>query len=297
LNYFLIAMGIYALKVILKMHWIATLITALGIFLMLPKHKKQYGNRLLQKNRFFEVSEYLDSLLYAFAKEEKVDRALEEVNATLLDGKMKTKVQEAMGHMRMTFDDSMVMTDALALIEEEYPCSRIHTIHDFIVHVEQFGGRIEHPIKLLLADKRRWEQRITTEMKNRKKSFSDIVMSVVASLAICGIILYLPVMNMDISANPICQGLTVFVIFMDELILLKAQKYVAVDWLCLDVKTGETDGKRMEEYLSYQPKKAVLTSVLLFVPFAVISAILFWKEHSFLGLISLALALLMLNQH
>lgn len=40
------------------------------------------------------------------------------------------------------------------MIEREYACSRIKNVHDFIVHVEIYGGAIERPVELFLADKR-----------------------------------------------------------------------------------------------------------------------------------------------
>ena len=48
--------------------------------------------------------------------------------------------------------------------------------------------------------------------------FVDIVMSIAASLLICGMILYLPVMEIDISKNLISQVLTIVVVILDDLI-------------------------------------------------------------------------------
>lgn len=56
--------------------------------------------------------------------------------------------------MHMTFDETDVMRDSLQMIEREYACSRIKNVHDFIVHVEIYGGAIERPVELLLADKK-----------------------------------------------------------------------------------------------------------------------------------------------
>ena len=86
-------------------------------------------------------------------------------------------LQKAIDHMHMTFDETDVMRDSLQMIEREYACSRIKNVHDFIVHVEIYGGAIERPVELLLADKKRWEQRICGSMKERRKMFVDIVMS------------------------------------------------------------------------------------------------------------------------
>lgn len=221
--------------------------------------------KIVYERKFEEVSEYLDMLLYAFVKEEKVERALVNVDAAMVDGPMRGVLQKAIDHMHMTFDETDVMRDSLQMIEREYACSRIKNVHDFIVHVEIYGGAIERPVELLLADKKRWEQRICGSMKERRKMFVDIVMSIAASLLICGMILYLPVMEIDISKNLISQVLTIVVVILDDLIFTRAQKYLAIDWLALDGHTDEADAKKIEEYYRYDERKEKRLSVVLAV--------------------------------
>ena len=187
--------------------------------------------KIVYERKFEEVSEYLDMLLYAFVKEEKSGESTGECRCGDGGWSMRGVLQNAIDHMHMTFDETDVMRDSLQMIEREYACSRIKNVHDFIVHVEIYGGAIERPVELLLADKKRWEQRICGSMKERRKMFVDIVMSIAASLLICGMILYLPVMEIDISKNLISQVLTIVVVILDDLIFTRAQKYLAIDWL------------------------------------------------------------------
>ena len=65
-------------------------------------------------------------------------------------------------------------------------------------------------------------------------------------------ILYLPVMEIDISKNMISQVLTIVVVILDDLIFTRAQKYLAIDWLALDGHTDEADAKKIEEYVRNQ---------------------------------------------
>ena len=239
--YLVVLSALYALHLLLKLHWITTVVIGGFLLLRISRHRKWYKKKIVYERKFEEVSEYLDMLLYAFVKEEKVERALVNVDAAMVDGPMRGVLQKAIDHMHMTFDETDVMRDSLQMIEREYACSRIKNVHDFIVHVEIYGGAIERPVELLLADKKRWEQRICGSMKERRKMFVDIVMSIAASLLICGMILYLPVMEIDISKNMISQVLTIVVVILDDLIFTRAQKYLAIDWLALD---GQTDEER-----------------------------------------------------
>lgn len=144
----------------------------------------------------------------------------------------------------MTFDETDVMRDSLQMIEREYACSRIKNVHDFIVHVEIYGGAIERPVELLLADKKRWEQRICGSMKERRKMFVDIVMSIAASLLICGMILYLPVMEIDISKNLISQVLTIVVVILDDLILRERRNILpSTGWPWMDIPMRQMQRK------------------------------------------------------
>ena len=294
---FLILAGVYCLHILLKMHWITTGILTVYFLIMLASHRKRYHRMLEQKLRFDEASEYLDALLYAFCKQEKVERALADAEAALADGPMREVVRDALAHMHMTFDDTDVMRESLQLIEEQYPCARIRTAHAFILHVESYGGQIERPIKLLLADKKRWEKRTLLAMKERSKMFTDIVMSIAASLIICGMILYLPVMNMDISQNVLCQILTGIVLILDDWIFLRAQRFMEEDWLKLDVVCDDDGGKRMEEYRNYNPKRDRLLSIVLAVPCGIGMVVSIYFRKEALVAICVLLLLLMLNQH
>ena len=278
--YLVVLSALYALHLLLKLHWITTVVIGGFLLLRISGHRKWYKKKIVYERKFEEVSEYLDMLLYAFVKEEKVERALVNVDAAMVDGPMRG-----------------VMRDSLQMIEREYACSRIKNVHDFIVHVEIYGGAIERPVELLLADKKRWEQRICGSMKERRKMFVDIVMSIAASLLICGMILYLPVMEIDISKNLISQVLTIVVVILDDLIFTRAQKYLAIDWLALDGHTDEADAKKIEEYYRYDERKEKRLSVVLAVVTAAGAAAAYYFGHQLMTAAALLLVALMANQH
>ena len=166
--YLVVLSALYALHLLLKLHWITTVVIGGFLLLRISGHRKWYKKKIVYERKFEEVSEYLDMLLYAFVKEEKVERALVNVDAAMVDGPMRGVLQKAIDHMHMTFDETDVMRDSLQMIEREYACSRIKNVHDFIVHVEIYGGAIERPVELLLADKKRWERLpMELHMENR----------------------------------------------------------------------------------------------------------------------------------
>lgn len=275
--YLVVVAVVFLLRMLLKMNWITTGILFGLSILVLPFHKKEAERKKKNENRFFEASLYLDTILYAFLKEEKIEGAVRDAGMTLPEGAMKDTVCLCHEKLLMTSDDTTAMEEILADIERKFPCKRIHDVHSFMLHVEYYGGEIEKPVKLLLEDKSNWESRIKRTIEERKKKMTDIVLSVVTSILICSVILYLPVLDVDISGNWLLQIFTLIVLMVDDMVIYRAQKYLSVDWLSLQFSKDEDYyRKKMRDYKNYDEKKeqrlsfilggiTLLSSILLFV--------------------------------
>lgn len=296
--YFVAFIIVYALHVLLRLNWYMTVLLGVFALVMIPRHKKRYEIFMQNKRRFFEVSSYLDTLLYSFVKEEKVVLAISDVSQTLPQGEMKNLVDKAFDYMRLTFDKIEVLEEALRMIEKEYPCQRIRDVHKFMTHVEYYGGEIEKPVNLLLADKGRWERRIQEAIGQRNKQFVDVILSVTASLMICGAIVHLPVMDMDISNEWFVQIFTLLVVVVNDWIVLKAQKILMVDWLTLQLTEDEEYYvKKMREFRNFDEKKQKNLSLLLGGIGVVLTTCFLFMGNEWFVLAGLLLTLLFVNQH
>lgn len=296
--YFIGLVIIYFLHVLLKLNFWITLALVVYALVMIPKHCKWHQYSANNQKRFYEVSLYLDTILYAFVKEEKVELAVRDVSQTLPVGRMKELVSQMLDYMTLTFDETEVLEEALALVDKEYPCKRIRDVHKFMTHVEYYGGEIEKPVNLLLADKTRWEKRIKEAIAGRRKQFMDVVLSVIASLIICGAIIYLPVMNMDISDEWILQIFTMIVIVADDLVILRAQKYLAADWISMQLSEEEAYYvAKMESFRNYDMDKEKRLSYFLGFGGMGITAIAFFMGNEWLVVLLLAITLFLMNQH
>lgn len=69
--YLVVLSALYALYLLLKLHWITTVVIGGFLLLRISGHWKWYKKKIVYERKFEEVSEYLDMLLYAFVKEEK----------------------------------------------------------------------------------------------------------------------------------------------------------------------------------------------------------------------------------
>lgn len=280
------------------MNIVATFIVFLYFFIVIHFHIRKHHLQKAQEQRFYEVGIYMDSILYSFLKTGKIDSALLEVKDSLPDGNMRKAVEKAISHMQMTFDETDVISNSLKIIEAEYCCKRITDIHQFMIHVEYYGGETEKPIHLLLEDKERWCTRIKNAMQERKKMFHDIVLSVISSVVICGMVLHLPVMNVDISRNMLIQILTIILLVVDDLIIFGGQSYLSVDYLLLDVFDSKIDyAKKMENYRNYNPKREKRFSILLASMAFIMTLLCFLLKHQWMTLLGIALFFICINQH
>lgn len=286
------------LHVLLKLNWEVTLVLFLFVMFVIPFHQQLYHKAKENQKRFYEVSLYLDTILYSFVKEEKVNLAVQDVSLTLPEGTMKALVEKALDYINMTFDEVEVIEDALRMIEKEYPCQRMKDVHQFMTHVEYYGGEIEKPVNLLLADKGRWEQRIKDTIEQRKKQLTDVILSVIASLIICGAIVYLPIGNMDISNEIVVQVCALLVIIVDDFIINRAQRYLNVDWIQLQLTEDETYyAKKMEAYVAYDEKKDKRLSVILGAIGCVGIFGACWLKNEWLVVAMMAITLFLFEQH
>lgn len=292
------AVFLYIFQLILRMQIKTTLAIAITLLFFIPAVKRQQDRRKLQENRFQELSVYMDTILYAFSKEGKIDAALSDVYMALETGTLKNVVKQALSHMHMTFDDTDVVRNSLAMIEKEYPARRLQNIHAFMLHVESYGGEIERPVELLLTDKEMWEVRIKSAIQTREKMFRDVVLSVLMSLLICGIVQHIPVMNVDISQNLVAQVGTFLVCLFDELILLRGYRLVALDWVAYDETNEDAYYERkVQEYQRSDGKKERRFSVISGVIAAAIAVQCFRMGKVWLGAGALIIMTFLLYQH
>ena len=298
MSYLCMGIVVYLLHLILKLNWIATGIALLSAVAFLLQLKKRQQAANLMQNRFQETCIYLEMMMNAFAREGKIEAALSDVLASVASGHLKDVLQQAYDHVSLTFDESEVMKDALQIIETEYDCKRVSALHQFMLHVEYFGGDRSAAIELMEKDEARWKRRIEEHQNDRHKDFREIVLSVAVSIIICGCIMYLPVMDIDISQKVITQVLSVVLIVLDELIMLRGMKYLNVDWIKLDSFWNENDTRKsMEDYRAFDARREGRRAMLYALPAIVATVALFALRHRWLGALGLGISFICLNSH
>ena len=264
----------------------------------IPFFRKQKLESCHQSERLREVSQYMDTMLYAFQKEGKIYNAIGDVYNALMDGELRQQVGRVKDYMELTYDEGDVMRKGLEQIYERYPARRIRNLHEFILHVEYFGGNISGPVDLFMKEKEMWELRMKQMLGQREKMFRDVILSVVASLGICSVVRFLPVTNVNVAEHPVSQILTILVFTLDGLILLKGQRYLCVDWVAMEEKEGNLSYKdKLEEYKNWDAKKEGRLSICLGTVMSAITIFCFYRNSFWLGCLGMGLSVFLFRQH
>lgn len=282
---------LYFSKLFLGLNIIITILTGISFLLFLFLSNRQSREQKKQQTRFEEVCIYLNSLLAAFSREAKLIRALEAAMSSMPEGNLKEILGQTVEWIYFGAQDEQ----AIAVLEKEYDCRRMANIHRFMTQVEHYGGKTGDMIPMLMEDKNRWELRIRQQMKEDNQLYREIILSVIASLFICGAILHMPGVGISIQNNPVSQGASLITILLDEIILYRAKAFLIRDWLNLEDKT-EGNRKELEAYYNRDEQKERRLSLYLMLLPVPPMLFLFWKEKLWAAGFCFLLLLIFSNQ-
>lgn len=158
--------------------------------LMLPMIIISQYKYLFEQRRFTDVSTYVEQMIYNFKKQPKILNALIEVKRMFVnDGKsqMASTLEKAIKSIQ---EDGADYTGALSSIYEQYPCSRVKSLHRFMMKIERNGGLYQSGINVLLEDIGIWIERTYQYQVNRKHAKNNILISIILSCVICYFMIY-----------------------------------------------------------------------------------------------------------
>ncbi|MBS7006960.1 hypothetical protein [Anaerostipes sp.] len=210
-------------------------ITALGIiylcfFPIIIIRQFQY---LYEQQRFRDVVNYLEQMIYSFKKQPKIIVALEETKQ-LCEGRILQLINEAEVSISHPGTEGDLYPSALSCIEQEYQCDRMKMLHDYLVKVENLGGQYQSTLNIILDDIKEWTERTYLFQKERKSMKFKIVLSLAASLGVAGTTVMM--LSSDDMLEKVLEGqfyqVSAFLLLLMFLfLLLGAQKLLTGTWL------------------------------------------------------------------
>lgn len=174
--------GVYGACLLYRIDYVAALFVMLLAFAMIPGLVRNYFRERCEASRFADVDVYLHQMTYSFIRNPKVNIALQDAYA-ISSGRLKRCLSRAIEELQYGMGER-VYEDALKIIEDEYDCARIRTLHKFIISVEEKGGRYRGAMEVLLEDFDRWVNNVYKYQTEIRKIKRDITIGIVISMVL-----------------------------------------------------------------------------------------------------------------
>lgn len=232
---------------------------------------------MFQQKKFAEVTLYLQQLAYAFKRKNKLVNALQEVEG-LTTGRLNHKIKEALQYISIGEFKEDLYKEALSIIEKEYNCSRIKTLHSFIVDVERYGGKYRRTLNTLIVDIESWITRTMSYQENRNGIKKQTALSILMALGLCLTVTYMLPSEITDSIGLYTgvpyQLMTAITLIMFVVFYIVVQKKTSSSWLDLeDVRddyTLEMINKDYEIMSNYNIKAATTKAIIFSSIFVVL---------------------------
>lgn len=231
----------------LDVPWIL-LILFVGAVCILP-FARYYYIQNLEKKKFNDVDVYLHQMAYSFQRNPKINIALEDT-IKVLDGNMRHTVKKAIRTLECGKSEA-VYQEALSIIEKEYRCPRIKTLHRFLISIEERGGNYHNSIEVLLTDYDRWVKRVYKYQHDisriKKNSVIGVILSgslAAASILISSILNNSAQIELTIVNDVLYQLITTAFVVMNIFYMMVIQVQCNKDWLA----NGRTEGSVLKDY-------------------------------------------------
>lgn len=265
--------SIYKLRPVCGM-FVALVVLCCLPYLILIWYQKKYHNKC-----FEETNLYIEQMLYSFRKHPSVLSALQDVAKVLPEGNLHKRIWHAI-EVIQTSSTTGAERDALAVIEEEYGCDRVNSMHELMLNAMESGGSCNESVRLMLDSKNEWRKTVDEHRDNCHRQMNNTTIAVVAVTLMGYISVYLVhscLPEVSLLTIPAYQVATTAMVIFNFLLFVMAERKTNINWL---VRRKTVDDGVIERcyqrYVNYdekkEQKKAWIMS-LFAVPVILLSAV------------------------
>ena len=213
----------YRLKLIPGLICVLTIVVCNVFLEKQDRIKKQY------LAKYNDVVLYMEQMIYSFKKQPKIRMAL--LDAQKVSSiEMREVIEEAIVNIDSN-KSANIYEDALAIIEKEYNCGRIKSLHKFIIKIEKQGGEFEEYINIILSDIKEWSDRTELFRRDIDRIRRNVLISIGATLLTCGFMAYLIPKEYSFTGNIVYQISSMIIILIMLVIYIFVYKKLNIDWL------------------------------------------------------------------
>mgnify|MGYP000291000145 FL=1 len=207
------------------------IVIAIGVIttLLMPMLYKEEKKKSYYKKKFEDLISYMEQMCYSFKKSGKIRPSLIDAQK-ISDGEMKEIIEEVIVNIDSKMNED-IYEQALKILEEEYYCKRLISLHEFIIKIEKQGGEFEEYINIILSDIKEWSDRTELFRRDIDRIRRNVLISIGATLLTCGFMAYLIPKEYSFTGNIVYQISSMIIILIMLVIYIFVYKKINIDWL------------------------------------------------------------------
>lgn len=286
----------------LKIQYVAVLIAL--TLLAMPIIVLSQFDLLYQVSRFDMVVSYLDNIIPVFKNKPVIINALREV-VDLVEGDMQEVIKKAINYIEINTDDEEIYKTALGMIEEKFPNTRIHAVHQLMLTIsEKNSTEYYDSIDNMFYDVAGWIQRIYVFQKDLIRKKRQLLFLCVLSIFVASIMVLVYASNSIFQPFSDLIGYQISMTVYIALILgLMIMIYVKLNgqWLVDDQsrKIEKSYNRAFDQYLNKSETKPSIPQIIVSILLVVGAGAYYYYVRNIVGSVAfvlLALFVLVYNR-
>lgn len=174
--------AVLAISYISRLHIEYIMVLVVITIIVIPLLIHAWFSQSYNMKRFQMLTDYLSNIIPIFTQKTKIRYTLGEL-LDITSGQMREDVIKAIKYLDTTVNDPKLARNALAIIEEDFPNSRVKSVHKLLLTVEsQNSLDYEDVCQNMYEDIEKWIKRVYTFQKDLKNRRNKLLILCVATL-------------------------------------------------------------------------------------------------------------------
>ena len=208
-------------------------ILALVALLVMPQIIATQFQYIYEQQRFTDVVDYMEYMMYEFKKKPKILYALKAAEDSCT-GNIKKRIRKAIEYIENGVYKEDLYKEAFYFIEEGYACERLGVLHQFLMKIEAEGGNYQSSLNIILDDVKSWTERTYEFQKEKAGIKTKVMITIILSLVMCAILTKTNESVISITDSKVYQCVTTGLIASLMILYTVVQKKLSGSWLMSD---------------------------------------------------------------
>ena len=224
-----IVLLVYIVCLVYKLSITSVVICNVAAIIYNVFYEKQEKIRKYYLNKYYDVVQYMEQMIYSFKKQPKIREALSDAQKVSTE-RMKEIIEEVLVSIDSKATEN-IYEESLYIIGKEYDCKRLRSLHSFLIKIEKNGGEYETYINILLEDIKEWSDRLSLFIRDVNRVKRNVIISIFSTLITCGFMAYLIPKEYQYTNHIIYQIVSTVMIILMLQIFLTVNKKLNYNWI------------------------------------------------------------------